>query len=218
MSTAPGLRERKKEQTRHLIAETARALFAKRGFDAVTVAEIARAADVSEATVFNYFPTKEDLVYGRLESFEDELLSAVRDRAPGESALQAFGRFVLQPRGLLAAKDADEQLLAITRMIAESPALLAREEQIFLRYTRSLASLLAEETGAKPDDVEPWVAANALMGVHRGLIAYVRRQVLAGRRNPRLGRDVRAQRERALDLLEAGLGRYAVKPRTPRRR
>jgi MftR C-terminal domain len=118
----------------------------------------------------------------------------VLDRAPGESALNAFARFVLESRGLL----------AITRMIAESPALLAREEEIFLRYTRSLASLLAEETGSRPDDVEPWVAANALMGVHRGLIAYVRRQVLAGRRNPRLARDVRVQGERALALLQTG--------------
>jgi AcrR family transcriptional regulator len=217
MSSSPGLRERKKEQTRQLIADTAREFFAQRGFDTVTVAEIARAADVSEATVFNYFPTKEDLVYGRMEAFEDELLAAVRDRAPGESALQAFGRFVLQRRGLLAAKNADERLLEITRMIAESPALLAREEQIFLRYTQSLASLLEEETGARADDVQPWVAANALMGVHRGLIAYVRRQVLAGKRNPRLARDVRAQGERALVLLESGLGRYAVKAGRPRR-
>jgi len=212
VSTPGGLRERKKEQTRQLIADAARELFAERGFDAVTVAEVARAADVSEATVFNYFPRKEDLVYGRMESFEDELLAAVRDRAPGESALQAFGRFVLEPRGLLAGKSANEELLAITRMIAESPALLAREEEIFLRYTRSLASLLAEETGTRPDDVEPWVAANALMGVHRGLIAYVRLQVLAGRRNPRLSRDVRSQGERALALLQSGLGRYAIKP------
>jgi len=213
VSTPGGLRERKKEQTRQLIADAARGLFVERGFDAVRVAEVARAADVSEATVFNYFPRKEDLVYGRMESFEDELLAAVRDRAPGESALQAFGRFVLEPRGLLAGKNADEELLAITRMIAESPALLAREEEIFLRYTRSLASLLAEETGTRPDDVEPWVAANALMGVHRGLIAYVRLQVLAGRRNPRLSRDVRAQGERALALLQSGLGRYAIKAR-----
>ena len=69
------------------------------------MAEIARAAGVAEKTVFNYFATKEDLVFWRLESFEEELLAAVRDRPPGESILDAFGRFVLQSRGLLAAKD-----------------------------------------------------------------------------------------------------------------
>jgi AcrR family transcriptional regulator len=73
-----GLRERKKQRTRELIAETARRLFGERGFDRVTVAEVARAAEVSEQTVFNYFPTKEDLVYFRLESFEEELLRTVR--------------------------------------------------------------------------------------------------------------------------------------------
>src|ERR687889_2752123 len=123
----PGLRERKKQQTRQLIADTARRLFAERGFDAVTVVEVARAADVSEATVFNYFPTKEDLLYSGLEAFEEELMSAIRDRAPGESVLDAFARFVLRPRGLLAARagdDAAERLVAITRVITESPALL----------------------------------------------------------------------------------------------
>ena len=68
-----GLRERKKQRTRELIAETARRLFAARGFERVTIAEVAREADVSEQTVFNYFPTKEDLVYWRFEGFEDEL-------------------------------------------------------------------------------------------------------------------------------------------------
>ena len=89
-----GLRERKKEQTRQLIAETARRLFSERGFESVTVAEIARTAEVSEQTVFNYFPTKEDLVYWRLQSFEDELLRTIREREPGEPALAAFGRFI----------------------------------------------------------------------------------------------------------------------------
>src|ERR1051325_3311069 len=99
-----GLRERKKQQTRQLIADTARRLFAERGFEAVRVAEVAREADVSEATVFNYFQTKEDLFYSGLEAFEEQLLTTIRERPAGESVLDAFGRFVLEPRGMLAAK------------------------------------------------------------------------------------------------------------------
>jgi AcrR family transcriptional regulator len=204
MVESRGLRERKKERTRRHIAATAMRLFRKRGFERVTVAEIARAADVAEKTVFNYFPTKEDLVYGRMESFEAELLEAVRTRPSGESMLEAFGRFVLEPRGLLAADDGDDELRGITRMIAESPALLARERQIFVRFTASLAAVIAEETGADGDDVEPWVAANALMGVHRALIDYVRRRTLAGERNPELARGFQKQGERALALLRRG--------------
>jgi AcrR family transcriptional regulator len=214
MSQAPGLRERKKQRTRQLIADTARGLFAQRGFDVVTVAEIARAAEVSEATVFNYFPTKEDLFYSGLEVFEENLLSAIRERPPGESVLDAFARFVLQPRGLLASPAGDEaaeRLVAITRVVTDSPALLAREQQIFAGYTASLAALIAEETGARPDAIEPWVAANALMGVHRALVDYARRQIVAGARNPRLARSVRAQGKRALARLVDGLGDYAVK-------
>jgi AcrR family transcriptional regulator len=212
----PGLRERKKQRTRELIAETARELFAERGFEEVTVAEIARAADVAETTVFNYFPTKEDLVYWRLESFEAALLDAIRERAPGESALAAFSRFVLEQRGLLAERDsaAREQLAAVTRMIASSPALRAREQQVYARYTESLAALLAEEAGDAT--IEPWVAANAMMGVHRALVDYTRERVIAGERSPRLARDVRAQGERALAVLEAGLGGYAIKGRAER--
>ena len=216
MSGQPGLRERKKQQARELIAETARRLFAERGFDGVTVAEIAREADVAEKTVFNYFPTKEDLFYSRLEAFEDELLEAVRTRAPGESVLQAFSRFLLAPRGIFARLEGDdsvaarERLRTMTRVVTESPALLARERQVFDRYTESLAALLAEEVGAAADDIEPWVAANALLGVHRALIDHVRRQTLAGDDDPaRLARDLRARGKRAFQLLEAGLGGYA---------
>ena len=208
-----GRRERKKSQTRDLIAETARRLFAERGFDGVSVAEIARQADVSETTVFNHFRTKEDLVYWRMNTFEGELLDAIRQRRSGESILTAFGRFVLSPRGLLAQTDADavEQLARLTRMITESPALLAREHQIMERYTDSLAALLADATRARPGDVAPWVAANALMGIHRALLDYTRSQIAAGKRNPALGRAVRAQGRHALATLERGLGDYGVK-------
>jgi AcrR family transcriptional regulator len=208
-----GLRERKKQRTRELIAETARRMFVERGFEHVTVAEIARAAEVSEKTVFNYFPTKEDLVYWRLESFEEELLTAVRERAVGESILSAFGRFVLKRRGMLAQEDPEavEELAALTRMITESPALLARERQVFERYTSSLAAVIAAETGASADDAEPRVAATAMMAVHRALIDYARGRIVAGARNPGVQREVRAQGRRALGLLERGLGSYGIK-------
>ena len=210
---ALGLRERKKEHTRQLIAETARRLFARRGFEHVTVAEIARVAEVSEQTVFNYFPTKEDLVYWRLGDFEEELLATVRQREPGESALAAFRRFVLAQRGLLGRVDdaARQQLTAITQVITESPALLVREQQILAGYTALLARLLAEEQGSGANDIEPWVAAHAMMGIHRSLIAYTRRRILEGAPHPRLSRDVRARAERAFTLLEHGLGDYATK-------
>ena len=211
----PGLRERKKQRTRELIAETARRLFVERGFERVTVAEIARAADVAEKTVFNYFATKEDLVYWRLEAFEGELLAAIRERPPGESALAAFARFVLAERGWLAEKDPEirKGYMAVSRMISESPALLARERQVFERYTASLAALLAEETAADDGDIAPWVAANALMGVHRALVDHARRRVVAGTTRPRLARDIRTQADQALAALAGGLGDYAVRRR-----
>jgi len=214
MATETGLRERKKQQTRQLLADTARRLFAERGFENVSVAEIARVADVSEATVFNYFPTKEDLVYSGLEAFENALLAAVGDRPAGESVIDAFSRFVLEPRGLFAAPDerAARELLAVSRMIAASPALLAREEQIFARYTRTLARLIADEVRAPKGDLRPYVTANALIGVHRALIEYVREQL---QNEPpdreRLSRDLRRRGQTALELLRRGIGDYAPK-------
>ncbi|HWM11062.1 MAG TPA: TetR/AcrR family transcriptional regulator [Solirubrobacteraceae bacterium] len=205
-----GLREDKKQQTRQHIAEIARRRFAEAGFERVTVAEIAREAQVSTKTVFNYFATKEDLVYWRLESFEQELLGAIRDRPPGETVLEAFGRFVLAPRGMLGDVDAAqrEQLAALTHTIAASPALLAREEQIFAGYTRSLAALLAQE---QDGGVEPAVVASTLIGVHRALVDFARGRILAGARHPALADEVRAEAERALGLIAGGLGGYAVK-------
>src|SRR5215216_2240910 len=89
--TAPtGLRERKKQQTREDIARAAMKLFAKHGFDAVTVAEVANAAGVSKMTVFNYFPAKEDLVFPDGEARWTALLNSIRDRPPGASVVAPF--------------------------------------------------------------------------------------------------------------------------------
>jgi AcrR family transcriptional regulator len=210
-----GLRERKKLRTRQLIAETARRMFAEHGFDAVPVAAVARAAEVSEATVFNYFPTKEDLVFQGMEAFETELLTAVRDRPAGEPIVAAFARFVLQPRGFLAAKDdeAARYLTGVSRMIADSPALLSREREVLARYTAALAALIAEDTAAEPDDLRPWVAARALIGTHQSLIEFVRRRLLDGPADhARLAGEVRTRGQQALDLLGQGLAGYGANP------
>ena len=222
-----GLRELKKEQTRQLIAGTAWRLFADRGFDSVTVAEIAREAQVAEATVFNYFRSKEDLFYSHFEAFSARLADAVRDRDPGEPALAAFRHALLEEGGLLAQAEAgDEEALArlrtVNRVIAESPALLAREQQAMTSSARDLAILLAAETGAPKDDLRPQVVANALLGLQRAMIDYVRYRVgtspdssspdsdstdLGG-----LAADVRKLTAEAFALLEHGLAGYAAKP------
>jgi AcrR family transcriptional regulator len=207
-ATEPGLRERKKQRTRQLIADTAWRLFSERGFDEVPVAEVAREAEVSEATVFNYFPTKEDLVFHRMEAFEDELVEAVRDRPAGESIVQAFGRFVLRARGFLASDDpaATEGMRAAARVLTGSPALMTRQREILDRYTDTLAAYVAEERKLSPDDPEPWVVANALIGLHGALIAYTHRQALAEVSNRRIARNVVTHGKRALAILEQGLG------------
>ena len=212
-----GLRERKKQRTRQLIADTARGLFAERGFDQVTVAEIAREAEVAQATVFNYFPTKEDLFYSRLEAFEERLLTAIRERGPGESILAAFAGFLLGQDGVLALdapggeEAATAQIQTITRVITQSPALLAREREVFDRYAHALAALIAADTDAESGDVVARMVANTLLGLHRALIDHVRELALAGASASRIRRSVRAEAERALAQLERGLRDLGVR-------
>ena len=203
-----GLRERKKQQTRQFIAETAARLFAERGFEAVSVVEVARAAKVSEATVYNYFPTKEDLVYQRMEAYEAEVIEAVRSRPAGASILDAVRDFVLEPRGFLADRDTAgaRTLMTVARIISGSPSLLAREREVFSRYTESLAALIAAESGAPADDLGPWIVANALIGVHHALVELVRRRLGEGVTDRRqLCEEVRAQGSCSFAILARGL-------------
>ena len=233
-----GLRELKKEQTRQLIADTAWRLFADRGFDRITVAEIAREAQVAEATVFNYFPTKEDLFYWRLEAFGTRLADAVSARPAGEPVLAAFRRALMDEGGLLTQVEAGDpealaRLRTVNRVIADSPALLAREQQAITRNAAAVAALLAAEAatpaatgtragsgtpaeaGTPADDLRPQVAANALLGMHRALIDYVRRRVLADDEPRGLAADIRRLTTEAFALLEHGLRDYAAKPSAP---
>jgi AcrR family transcriptional regulator len=206
VSSEPGLRERKKQRTRRLIAETARELFAERGFDAVTVAEVARAAEVSEGTVFNYFPTKEQLFYGEMEHFETRLVDAVRSRAVGESPLLAFRRVIVEGGDRLAQDEVADLIAAAGRIVEASPALQAREREIVAEHTGQLAELLASERGTAPHDVDAEVVAGTLMTVHRVLVEDVRRAVLEGTRGTALAERLRRNAEQAFDRIEHGLG------------
>jgi hypothetical protein len=91
-------------------------------------------------------------------------------------------------------------------MMAESPALLTRERQVHERHAELLAGLIRKETGVGAEDLRPWVAANAMIGVHRALVEHVRRRSLAGTPNRRLAREVRQLGEQALAALAQGLG------------
>jgi AcrR family transcriptional regulator len=208
VNTEPGLRERKKQQTRKAIRDAAMSLFLERGFDQVSVAEVARAADVSEATVFNYFATKEDLVYERMDAFEHELLAAVRERPEGESVLRAFVRFILDRSDTAATGDGRRRVAELARLTTASPSLMARERQVVAEYTDALTALLAEETGAAPDDIEPRIAAEAMMAFHRSLIDFARRRASSRKSSADFAADIRRAGERALTLLEHGLGDY----------
>src|SRR5690349_15231869 len=139
--TTMGLRETKKLKTRQEIAGQAMGLFARRGFDHVTVAEVAEAAGVSEKTVFNYFPTKEDLFWDEVPEREAAMVEAVRDRKPGESVAAALERLQLGGSDRLSSP----RFATFARIIEESRALQAKELEIMARYTDALAAVIAEE-------------------------------------------------------------------------
>jgi len=195
-----GLRENKKARTRQEIAERAMALFVQKGFDRVTVAEVAEAAGISEKTVFNYFPTKEDLFFDELPKREAALIDAVRTRAGGESVVATLHR--LQARDCT--RLASPQFAVFARIIEESPALQAKEIEVMARFTQVLADAIAAELGVRLIDAK--IAANMLIGVHWELFRSARAQALAGRAGPAAARRLRADLDRAYGLLEHGLG------------
>jgi AcrR family transcriptional regulator len=200
-----GLRERKKQLTRQEIFEASQRLFARQGFEKVKVADVARAANVSEMTVYNYFPTKEDLFYAGMQFFEERLVEAVRDRPRGESALKAFRRRVLEGARNLEPRERSDTILRAGRAIAGSPSLRTREREIVEAHTRRLAEAIGG------DEVEATVAAAAMMAAHRALVEHARQQVAAGHRGAALADDFRTQARRVFTRLERGLGDYAVR-------
>ncbi|MGN9783836.1 TetR/AcrR family transcriptional regulator [Nonomuraea sp. ZG12] len=207
-----GGRALRKEQTRQRIAENAMRLFARDGFDAVTVAEVARAAGVTEKTVFNHFETKEDLVYSEDTAFRTALLESVRARSARASVLDAAERFFLDRYRRLEFDPAVRRRASVfATLVVASPALQAREHLIHARYAEALSELIATEQGATPDDIRPRLTAEALLAVHRESIAAIRRAILTEVPDAELAAHAVTTASRGFDLLARGLRRYAAK-------
>jgi AcrR family transcriptional regulator len=195
-----GLRETKKLRTRREIADRAMQLFAQRGFDRVTVAEVAAAADVSEKTVYNYFPTKEDLFFDEVPAREAALVAAVRGRRTGESILSALRRLQDGECPRLCSPG----FATFARIIEESRALQAKELEVMVRFAQVLTEAIQVELAI--DERDARIAAGLLVSVHWQLFSAARKQALAGKHGPAAVRRLRADLERAHQMLERGLG------------
>ncbi len=205
-----GLRERRKQETRLAISDVATRMFADRGFDEVTISQVADAAGVSKMTVTNYFPRKEDLVFDRAGGIIRSLADVVADRAPGESLLAAIRR---DYACRIAAGDVTLGLTgpAFARMIEGSPVLTSRGLEISAQRERALGDAIAAETGV--DTVEQRVVAAQLAAVHRVLSADGMRRSLAGQPRDEIREVLAAGASRAFDLLEPSLGGYGIRAR-----
>nr|WP_030902395.1 TetR family transcriptional regulator [Streptomyces sp. NRRL F-5126] len=151
MDSKPGLRERKKQRTREAISQAAIALFLEHGFNQVSVAQVAEAAEVSKRTLFAYFPAKEDLVTHRLADHETEIARVVRARPPQSAPLAAvrdhFLRGLRERDPITGLNDVPE-VRALHRMILETPALVARMERFKAGAETALAKALRETADA----------------------------------------------------------------------
>jgi AcrR family transcriptional regulator len=205
----PGKRELRRQETRARIVDAATELFAERGFDSVSVVEIAQRAGVVEKTVFNHFPVKEGLVFDADPPMRAALLRAVVRRPAGESVSAAAGSFVVAAVSLLGSPEAADGVADMARVIRGSRTLQVREREILGELTDSLAQLIAEETSAPSGQVEPWLAAHAVLGLYASLLELARDQVLAGVSGPELAAELRRQGRRGLSLLQFGLAGYA---------
>ncbi len=205
-----GLRERKKRQTRAAIADAAMKLFVEHGFDAVTVADVARAADVSQKTVFNYFPTKEDLVLHGGQERRAALIEAIRTRKPGTSLVKPFRNATTDfidavERGPI------DGIVAVPRLVARSRSL---RDRLFLGWEEeaaTLSPLIAEEAGAPDGDLVPAVVARTLAWTHRLVFRAAFTRLLAGEDHREVAADLRKQARRAYDQIERGLADYGLR-------
>jgi AcrR family transcriptional regulator len=178
-------RERKKAATRQALADSALRLFLERGYDGVTVREVAEAADVSATTLLNHFPSKEALLFDEEADIEAGLAAAVRDRASGVSIPQALCAFVVERQAGLD----DPRFGAFLALIRTTPALAEYAHRMWMRHQDALAAAIAADVGMPADD--PHAQALARFTLESTALAH-------------RSADPQRALEAAFDLLERG--------------
>jgi AcrR family transcriptional regulator len=213
-----GLRERKKRETRQHISDVATRLFSERGFDNVTVAEVAEAANVSKMTVFNYFPRKEDLFFDLEDEWRTGIARAIRERPPDESPVAALRRFMreltLDGNPMSGVSAGVPWFWAI---VEKSAALRGRLREMDEALQLHLAELFAETTGAPARDPTAQMAAGMAFAVHRTLYNEARRRLSTGEAVESVRKGHLAMIERGFELLEKALAETPYGSVTPKK-
>ncbi|WP_307531393.1 TetR/AcrR family transcriptional regulator [Streptomyces umbrinus] len=198
-----GLRERKKMRMYQDVSNVAIALFLQKGFERVSVAEVAAAAQISKPTLFRYFSSKEDLVLHRFADHEDEAARVVAARASGESAVDALRRQFLagiERSDPITGVNGDPRILAFHRLLYGTPSLVARLYEYLERSEDALAEALGGGLDAR-------LAAGQIIAVQRILAQENWRRIADGEPVAEVRRDAVVAAEGAFARLEAGLPR-----------
>jgi AcrR family transcriptional regulator len=201
--TELGLRERKKARTRQIIADAAARLFAQRGYEQVAVSDVAREAEVSEQTVYNYFQTKEQLVTDRDQLVQHELSRMIRTRAPGTTPAAAIREFVLDTVEGIRRIPAEQWRGELGFLAAISPTVHRLSLEMSDRQASAVAAAIAET-----DTVAPAIArlrGIALAGVFQIIIAEAGRRTREGQSQNQIADELRPAVEAVLDDLDAWL-------------
>ncbi len=208
---ALGLRETKKRRTRQALIDAAMRLYREKGFEGVTVAEIAREAEVAPRTFFGYFETKEDVFLGRGDERLERIVRAIHERDRRQPILRAVRPVLLQDREPTMAEHA-ESGPGLSDLLRH-PSITSRLRERWNRWEDLLAEAIADDVGASLDDPQPQVVAAAIT-------AGIRIAAAAAQKQPRERNRIA---EQVFDLLAAGLGRYGAEPpggqrKSPRKR
>ncbi len=200
---AIGLRELKKARTRQLIADTAARLFAERGYEHVAVTDVARAAEVAEQTVYNYFPAKEQLVTDREQQIQDQLDDLIRSRPPAVSPAAAIRGFVLESVDAIRGIAPEMWRGELGYLAAISPAVHRLALELTDRLAVALASAISDTTTVAPEIAR--LQGIALAGVFQIIISEAGQRTREGQTQAKIADELHPIIGNVLDELDRWL-------------